>query len=1040
MTIALIQLSDIHINNFRNEALDRASNIRSAVRSCIESPELVVLLYTGDIAFSGKQEQYHLANEFCSELKALFENDGIATSEHFIPGNHDLDFGPSEDELRDMANAKAKQDVGSLSITGTLTQRLLDQQNAFFAFVAARKGAPLDSQQRLFRKERIRYEHLTIDVNLFNTAFTSTLDEQPGSLVFPDQVVPGDILTDGDLVISLLHHPLHWLEPANSRKLRKFVESGCDLIFTGHEHLPDAFVKLKTKEEQNGYIEGSALHNPPSKSAFNVVEVSFIERRFSVTTCTWNGTLYSPGSPRDLPLVRHLYSSGSKFRTTDEFAKCLEDPGTFYTHSHKKDLLLSDFFVLPTLRKDKSEDGIRAFVEGADCFKFLRESTKITIVGEESSGKTALAKMLYKHYLSDTSYVPLFLNAGDFENLGPKNVRAVIRKAFVQQYGDTRIDNFAQLEPSAKVLIIDDWQEVHFNAKGQARLMQHFKSLFGRIACFTTEWLPIEQMTEPEEHEQALADFDRCSLPEFGVRLRGKLIEQWHLIGQEFTISDDDLAYLVKQSENRINAILEKNFLPSFPFVVLTLLQADDSQTGNANLGSYGHLYEVLITRRLGESSDKMTDLGMKYTYISRLAYFIFSTDRYRVSVDEIRQLHESYCSEYGQSVDLPKMLHELEEAQIISIDADSVRFRYRACYCYFVAKYFQENLASEGEVLRQQLRDIADRVYFEDYANIVVFFVFLTKDPLIIDQIVGNADKIYSELTPFNFTSDVSFMNNLLKETPKRLMESSDPQQNRDKFRQQQDDDEQEDAKGHQSDEPQTREQKLAYSEGLADVEKVSFAFRNQRILGHILRNFTGVLKKEPKKQLAHASYKLALRVMKRVMLAIEQNLEPFRAQLAEVIKQRRAAEAKDEYDLVSDDELKRAADEDLIGFARAVGFCIIKRLSMNLGSEDLAVTYQEVRKESGESDAAVRLIDAALKLDHFRNAPIADIESLAAMFAKNPYSFTVLQDLVAEYLYLNVSDQRELQRIGSLVKIDVSGRPVFLLHKRKALPAKST
>ena len=81
----------------------------------------------------------------------------------------------------------------------------------------------------------------------------------------------------------------------------------------------------------------------------------------------------------------------------------------------------------------------------------------------------------------------------------------------------------------------------------------------------------------------------------------------------------------------------------------MTLLQADTGQTGNANLGSYGHLYEVLITRRLGESSDKLTDLGTKYTYISRLAYFMFSNDKNRISAAEMENVHASYCSEYGQ-------------------------------------------------------------------------------------------------------------------------------------------------------------------------------------------------------------------------------------------------------------------------------------------------------------------------------------------------------------------------------------------------------
>ncbi len=49
-----------------------------------------------------------------------------------------------------------------------------------------------------------------------------------------------------------------------------------------------------------------------------------------------------------------------------------------------------------------------------------------------------------------------------------------------------------------------------------------------------------------------------------------------------------------------------------------------------------------------------------------------------------------------GKKIHLAKMLGELEQAQIISRDGDIVRFKYRACYCYFVAKYFQENLAAE--------------------------------------------------------------------------------------------------------------------------------------------------------------------------------------------------------------------------------------------------------------------------------------------------------------------------------------------------------
>jgi hypothetical protein len=121
--------------------------------------------------------------------------------------------------------------------------------------------------------------------------------------------------------------------------------------------------------------------------------------------------------------------------------------------------------------------------------------------------------------------------------------------------------------------------------------MREIKEIFGSIVCFANDLLSMQQITTTGEPESVFADFEQCSLPEFGVRLRGRLIERWLAIGREMTEDEADLAYEVKQSENRINFILEKNFLPLFPFVVLTLLQADSTQVGSGTLGSYGHLY-----------------------------------------------------------------------------------------------------------------------------------------------------------------------------------------------------------------------------------------------------------------------------------------------------------------------------------------------------------------------------------------------------------------------------------------------------------------
>ena len=98
------------------------------------------------------------------------------------------------------------------------------------------------------------------------------------------------------------------------------------------------------------------------------------------------------------------------------------------------------------------------------------------------------------------------------------------------------------------------------------------------------------------------------------------------------------------------------------------------------------------------------------------------------------------------------------------------VRFKYKYAYCYFVAKYFQENIANrEGEGdLRKKLREIADHVYFEDYANIIIFYVYLTKDREFIEYLLANANRIYKSYEPWNLTSHVEFVNRLGSDPPR--------------------------------------------------------------------------------------------------------------------------------------------------------------------------------------------------------------------------------------------------------------------------------
>ena len=110
MKLLLIHLSDIHFTAANDVIFDRSSAILNAVKNLDYSLDLCVVVVTGDIAYSGSDEQYIIALEFFEQLKQLLSNNLSGTDQDHavpvnlivVPGNHDCDFaatGPHRDVI-----------------------------------------------------------------------------------------------------------------------------------------------------------------------------------------------------------------------------------------------------------------------------------------------------------------------------------------------------------------------------------------------------------------------------------------------------------------------------------------------------------------------------------------------------------------------------------------------------------------------------------------------------------------------------------------------------------------------------------------------------------------------------------------------------------------------------------------------------------------------------------------------------------------------------------------------------------------------------
>jgi len=196
------------------------------------------------------------------------------------------------------------------------------------------------------------------------------------------------------------------------------------------------------------------------------------------------------------------------------------------------------------------------------------------------------------------------------------------RRSFADQYSPQMLEPYEQLSRDKKVLIVDDWHKTKLNQEGQTQAIKHLQGLFGQIVMFVDDIYPIEVFTGKDD---PFLDFGNYEIREFGHVLRGELIERWHSLGREHTLQPAELAHEVSQAEKIVQTLLGKNLLPSYPVIVLTILQACEAAR-NATLpsGSYGYLYEVLITSALDKVSKNFADVDASITFISRLAFICF--------------------------------------------------------------------------------------------------------------------------------------------------------------------------------------------------------------------------------------------------------------------------------------------------------------------------------------------------------------------------------------------------------------------------------
>ena len=1047
MKISILQISDMHLKESGNTVTKRVDAIKRAVQGSDENSDIDVyfVTMTGDVAYSGSAAEYEIAHTFFDELRSGLQSirPGVRVEEVFIPGNHDCSLKP-ENAVRNIVldGILAKCCDAPYRPLDDLIGECLKVQDNFFDFRARRLSHKQDSDPiltgaaRLFYRHQFEIEGHLLRFDCYNSAWMSQIHERPGQLLMPLDLSAQwsrDHGTDEsqtpDVVMSLFHHPDNWFEPNNARAFRKEIARLSDIVMTGHEHVAEQHTKTSLEGGTSEYFEGAVLQESGyPQSGFNTLTLDLAARRRQVALYEWKDGMYQTDRSGTWQSYDRNVLRGTTFlQNTAEYSRRLHDVGANFTHPAKAQLDLEDIFIYPdfderTFSRDNENTSLLSQVLGDKLLSYVLEHPHILFVGGDGCGKTALVKKLYLD-LQEQKFAPISLDGKDIHNMDGLN--RLLEDAIVDQYGASELTRYKQLDLDQKVLLVDNFHSIKLNLKGRNNVLLNLKKMAGRVVLVAEDAVQLRDFARSDEAQDAIISFRHAELREFGARLRGRLIEKWFELGREFTIDETEIAHKAKEAEHLVTTLLGKSLLPAHPLFILTILQQHEVQSNlETASGSYGYYYEVLITTAL-QNRSKNIPLDMIYPVVSRIAYRMFESNVKLLSEDDLEKVINDYKAKFHVDFRIEEMRRILEEAHILRrTNEGRYAFRYKYLSYYFVARYLKDNLHSREhqETLREKIREMTGKLYVGDYANVLIFLVYFTKDEQTINELLDKAKTMFQNYEPCNLSDDIAFANKLCGEAaPLQLGEGSEKEhreQHRAHLDRVKDDDD-------DIDDEELAEDERKFNE-LLDF---NVALKTLQIMGQILRNFPGTLPGETKVEVIRESYLLGLRTLKALFSIVESDIVGFRSFFkdflqahsplpTETVEQRQIVETR--------------ADNFVYYVVMSTAHGFIKRISYAVGSEYLKETYKLISDD--RSPVAIDLINTSIKLDHFKNFPFDESVKLYADLRKNPFTSSILRRMVRDHLYLYPVDYDVRQSICAKLDI-VSTDPKMLSTARKKL-----
>ena len=647
------------------------------------------------------------------------------------------------------------------------------------------------------------------------------------------------------------------------------------------------------------------------------------------------------------------------FKLNKEYLDKVNDMGVKFYHPNKDDLVLDDVFTYPDLKYVEDED--RKKISSNALLGLGTEYSKSIIFGEDLAGKTSLAVTLQKN-LNEQGMIPLYVKAEEIKHSDFNRFSNELVKKFEKQYSNEQIyvDAFQRLlaeERHKLIIIIDNFESLAI--KREAAQLLFFRMLnekFENVFLFANTSVEIEVLAKSET-KMMLQGFRVFRIKQLGHVLRDELIERWLTVEQKETISDGDLLSQKTEIAQKIKIAVGVNFIPTYPLYLLTILQ--QIQQGSKNRlqdSSYAELYRYLINHALGSANAKPEDLDFYHTYLSYIAHYFFIHKAKELSEEEMMKMYEEYSNMMDIEKSFEKVHGLLTKAKILKNEDGYYSFNHNYSYYFFVAKYFSDKL--DNPEIKEEIVAITEKLYRSEYANILIFLVHHSKNKDIIDRIIQEARKLFSEVVPYTLSrEELGRINDYINEEITLSIVDSNPSENRRKDLERRDRFEEEKRKKIDEKEEADNEQ-----QDLDLFDKLNLTFKLIEVPGQITNNYYGSLDGERKADILDEIYSLGFRGLHELFDDMEEVLAAIRQAVEDLIEKKGASKQVDK---------AKIANKFISDFIEVIALFFVKKISDSVASKNLFPTTKKLIER--KHTPAAELLNMAVRLN-FPNELVAN------------------------------------------------------------------